>query len=98
MGTMVERYGEPAREPDAASRDAALRFAHAVHESLHDFNNLLVTILGNAALARRHLPPDSPLLRHLDNIETASDRGATVLRNIRVALSEIEADRPGPPA
>jgi len=94
---MVEEYGNHSRRGDEAREDPAVVLARAVHEALHEFNNLLVTILGNATLARRQLPDDSPLLRHLDNIETASDRGAAVLRNIRVALSEVEVHRPERP-
>jgi PAS domain S-box-containing protein len=42
----------------------------------HDFNNLLTGVLGNASLARMQLPPDSSILRYIDQIEQASTRAA----------------------
>lgn len=42
----------------------------------HDFNNLLTGVLGNASLARLQLPPNSPVLRYVDQIEQAATRAA----------------------
>jgi len=40
----------------------------------HDFNNILVSILGNANFARAEVPPGSTLARHLEEVETAARR------------------------
>lgn len=42
----------------------------------HDFNNLLVGVLGNAELARLELPPDSPAIESIQQIELAAQRAA----------------------
>jgi len=42
----------------------------------HDFNNLLTVILGNARIALLELPPGSPAVENLAEIETASSRAA----------------------
>lgn len=48
----------------------------------HDFNNLLVALLGNAELAVAELPPVSPALPYLRNIEVASSRAAELCRQM----------------
>ncbi|MCI0703011.1 MAG: PAS domain S-box protein [Planctomycetia bacterium] len=48
----------------------------------HDFNNILTIVLGSSGLARRALPPDSPVLGHLDQIERAGRRAADVCRQM----------------
>ena len=40
----------------------------------HDFNNILMAVLGYAELARSEAAPDSPLARQLDSIRTAAGR------------------------
>ena len=52
----------------------------------HDFNNLLTIILGNARIARLDLPPGSPAVEHLAEIETATGRAAE-LTNQMLAYS-----------
>jgi PAS domain S-box-containing protein len=42
----------------------------------HDFNNLLTGILGYASLTRMQLPPGSPLVHHLEQIEHGAHRAA----------------------
>jgi signal transduction histidine kinase/CheY-like chemotaxis protein len=42
----------------------------------HDFNNLLVAVLGNASLACMNLPPDSPALAQLKDVEAAARRAS----------------------
>ena len=42
----------------------------------HDFNNLLTIILGNARIALLDLPPGSPVVENLAEIETATSRAA----------------------
>ncbi|MEQ1858832.1 MAG: PAS domain S-box protein [Chthoniobacteraceae bacterium] len=48
----------------------------------HDFNNLLTGILGNASLAAMDLPPDSPVLGFVEQIETASTRAAELCQQM----------------
>ena len=42
----------------------------------HDFNNLLTIVLGNARIALLDLPPGSPVVENLAEIETATCRAA----------------------
>ena len=44
----------------------------------HDFNNILMAILGNAELARRELPPGTPVKGYIQDIETAANRAAAL--------------------
>jgi nitrogen-specific signal transduction histidine kinase/CheY-like chemotaxis protein len=52
----------------------------------HDFNNLLTIILGNARIALLDLPPASPAVERLAEIETATSRAAE-LTNQMLAYS-----------
>jgi len=44
----------------------------------HDFTNILTVIIGNAELARMHLPAGHQALEHIDELEKASQRGAEI--------------------
>jgi len=48
----------------------------------HDFNNLLTAILGNAGLARRRTPDESPIAANLKHIEDASERAADLCKQM----------------
>jgi PAS domain S-box-containing protein len=48
----------------------------------HDFNNLLTSILGYASLARDALPPGHEALPMLDNIASAGERSAELVRTM----------------
>ncbi|MFO8056759.1 MAG: PAS domain S-box protein [bacterium] len=48
----------------------------------HDYNNLLMIILGNASLALKELPPESPARLSLEEIETASHRAAELTKQL----------------
>jgi len=48
----------------------------------HDFNNLLTAILGNAGLARRRTPENSPITANLKHIEDASERAADLCKQM----------------
>ncbi len=48
----------------------------------HDFNNLLTAILGNAGLARRRTPDNSPIAANLKHIEDASERAADLCKQM----------------
>ena len=66
----------------------------------HDFNNILTGILGNASLAGMMLPANSPLARHLRDIEVASKRAAELCDQMlayacrgRVVLTTLDLNR-----
>ncbi len=48
----------------------------------HDFNNLLTGVLGNASLARKDAPADSPMLHYLERIEKAASRAADLCKQM----------------
>ncbi len=48
----------------------------------HDFNNILTAILGNASLASAELPPGSPAITSVMEIEQASRRAAELCRQM----------------
>ena len=66
----------------------------------HDFNNLLTTILGNANLGAMQLPPESPALPYLRQIEQATLRAADLTRQLlayagkgRLQVVEVDLNR-----
>jgi two-component system cell cycle sensor histidine kinase/response regulator CckA len=79
---------------ETARREAEASEAHAYHvqklESIgvlaggiaHDFNNLLHVVLGNADLARRHVPGDSEARDHLDEVVRATLRAAELTQQL----------------
>ncbi|MBW1809674.1 MAG: response regulator [Deltaproteobacteria bacterium] len=48
----------------------------------HDFNNLLMGVLGNASLALADLPPESPVVDYLKDVEKAGQRAADLARQM----------------
>jgi two-component system cell cycle sensor histidine kinase/response regulator CckA len=48
----------------------------------HDFNNLLTAVLGGASLVAADLPPGSPLLAEVEQIETAAARAAELCKQM----------------
>ncbi len=79
---------------ETARREAEASEAHAYHvqklESIgvlaggiaHDFNNLLHVVLGNADLARLHVPGDSQAREHLDEVVRATQRAAELTQQL----------------
>jgi two-component system, cell cycle sensor histidine kinase and response regulator CckA len=79
---------------ETARREAEASEAHAYHvqklESIgvlaggiaHDFNNLLHVVLGNADLARLHVPGESPAREHLDEVVRATQRAAELTQQL----------------
>ncbi|MGI4856308.1 MAG: ATP-binding protein [Janthinobacterium lividum] len=55
----------------------------------HDFNNLLMALVGNLDLASRHLGPDDPAQRFIQNAKRATERG-TRLSSQLLAFSRIQ--------
>jgi len=48
----------------------------------HDFNNLLTAIMGNAGLAREHIPTTSQAVSYLDRVESTSKRAADLCQQM----------------
>jgi PAS domain S-box-containing protein len=79
---------------ETARREAEASEARAYHvqklESIgvlaggiaHDFNNLLHVVLGNADLARKHVPADSEAREHLDEVVRATLRAAELTQQL----------------
>ena len=66
----------------------------------HDFNNLLSIILGNSNIAAMHLPPESPAMPYLGQIEQATLRAADLTRQLlayagkgRFQVIEVDLNR-----
>src|SRR5947207_1981977 len=70
----------------ARRRDDLGTFAGGV---AHDFNNLLTGMIGHAALAREHAPADSPLSRHLQQLETLCHRAAELCRGMLAYAGQV---------
>ncbi len=64
-------------EEERAARTAKLESLGLLAAgAAHDFNNLLTVVLGQATLALRQLPADSPAADRLRQIQTAGERAA----------------------
>ena len=61
----------------------------------HDFNNLLYPIIGFTEMAMDDLPPGSPVKENLDEVLTAADRAANLVRQI-LHFSRQRSARPSP--
>jgi signal transduction histidine kinase/ActR/RegA family two-component response regulator len=59
----------------------------------HDFNNLLTVILGYSDISRRNLKEGDPLCRNLDEIIKASERAASLTRQL-LAFSRKQVMQP----
>ena len=59
----------------------------------HDFNNLLTVILGYTDISKRNLKEGDPLLRNLDEIGKASERAASLTRQL-LAFSRKQVMQP----
>ncbi len=95
-GRVVRLFGtlQDVTEREVAAAERAQLESQLVHaqrlESLgtlasgiaHDFNNLLTVINANVGLAARELPADHPVRDNLREVETASARGAELVRQI----------------
>jgi signal transduction histidine kinase len=55
----------------------------------HDFNNMLMTIVGSTDLAREQVAPDSAVRPYLDLIDEASKRGGTLTRQLMAFARQL---------
>ncbi|HEV7357330.1 MAG TPA: response regulator [Steroidobacteraceae bacterium] len=62
---------------------------------VHDFNNLLMAVLGSLSLLEKKLPEDPQALHLLRNASQAARRGATLTRDL-LAFSRRREFTPGP--
>ena len=95
---LEERVEERTRE-----REAALAQVHEIQklESLgqltggvaHDFNNVLMAVLGNLELIRKHVPDNARLLRLLDGAIQGAERGAILTKRM-LAFARRQELRP----
>ncbi len=84
-GPFAEPFGgfEPAGDP---------RVARIASEFAHDVNNVLAVIAGNLALAERHAAGNPKLLRLLDNMRQAADRGTRITHDLQSLVPGSHAD------
>ncbi len=61
----------------------------------HDFNNILLAIMGNAGLAEADLPPGHPVRDNLAEITRATNRAADLVRRI-LGFSRPQDERQSP--
>jgi PAS domain S-box-containing protein len=87
---MVRNVSEKIRESDRRQRMEAQRQQVQKMEAIEtlagsmalDFNNLLMSIQGNASLMRMKLDADSPLRKNLDRIDESTDKGIHLTRQL----------------
>ncbi len=97
-GPFADPFGGP--EPSGGSAVAQLAGGLA-----HDLNNVLTAITGNLALAERHAAGNAKLIRLLNNMRLATERGARLTNELLalapgssvegVFASEMSEDAPG---
>ena len=78
---LVEMERERLREQlqQAQKMESVGRLAGGV---AHDFNNMLLAILGNASMALEHAPEGTPVRDHLDEIHKAAERSADLVQQL----------------
>jgi len=83
------RGREEAARREAQASEASARHVQKLESigvlaggSAHDFNNLLHVVLGNADLARLHIPDDSEAREHLDEVVRATQRAAELTQQL----------------
>ncbi len=107
IGTIADISGLKRAEEERSKLEAQVQHAQRLHSLgilagglAHDFNNLLTVILGNARMALVDLPPGSPALERLAEIETATSRAAELTSQMlaysgkgRVTVQPVQLSR-----
>lgn len=86
---LVERIGDDiARNAEAfpSRTSAVVRLGQVAAGMANDFNNVLMTIMGNAEVALTSLPGDARARFHLQEIAQAAQKGAQLTRGMLAAL------------
>lgn len=84
-GPFAEPFGAP--EPTGGSVLAKL-----AGELAHDLNNVLTVITGNLALAERHAAGNAKLVRLLNNMRQAADRGAKLTNDLLALAPDSQVE------
>ncbi|PCD04750.1 kinase [Sphingomonas spermidinifaciens] len=93
----VERAAAEAQLNQAQKMEAIGQLTGGI---AHDFNNMLAVVLGGIELARRHVPDDPAVRRHLDHAAEGGQRAAALTRQL-LAFARAEPVAPeaiDPPA
>jgi PAS domain S-box-containing protein len=61
----------------------------------HDFNNILMAIMGFSELAKMDMPPNDPHLQHIEHIISSAQRAANLTRGL-LAFSRKQVIEPRP--
>lgn len=84
-------------DPQLRERDQRLESLKAVAGKMgHDFNNLLVPILGYMTLIRDEVPPESPAAQYAAAMENAARTGESYLESVLLAMRPHRLFSPKP--
>jgi PAS domain S-box-containing protein len=83
---ITERKEASARLQEAAKLESLGVLAGGI---AHDFNNLLLGILGNSSLASEMLPPVHPARAILDDVVSASEKAAALIRQMLAYAGKV---------
>ena len=75
----TEREALQTRLLEAQKMDSVGRLAGGI---AHDFNNILTGVLGYATLAKQSVPSDSPVMKHLAQIEASAVRASELTHQL----------------
>ncbi len=76
---MTQPFADPFGAPEPAGGSAVAQLAGGL---AHDLSNVLTAITGNLALAERHAAGNAKLIRLLNNIRLATERGAKLTNDL----------------
>jgi PAS domain S-box-containing protein len=76
---VTDREALQARLLEAQKMDSIGRLAGGI---AHDFNNILTGVLGYATLAKKSVDADSPVMKHLSQIETSAVRASELTNQL----------------
>ncbi|NUM53990.1 MAG: PAS domain S-box protein [Candidatus Hydrogenedentes bacterium] len=76
---VTDRESLQSRLLEAQKMDSIGRLAGGI---AHDFNNILTGVLGYATLAKKTVEPDSPVMKHLSQIELSAVRASELTHQL----------------
>ena len=86
---MTGPFAEPFGAPEPAGGSVLAKLAG---ELAHDLNNVLTVITGNLALAERHAAGNAKLVRLLNNMRQAADRGAKLTNDLLALAPDSQVE------